>query len=181
MILLESTTDKIQVVTSTGADVDVHASYIDYDGTTTTPGRKNTAITTAATTDVTGSPASSTHRNVKTLSVRNIDTIAQTAKVQHTDGSTTVTLIQASLGAGETLVYFDGGDGGNWRMYDANGVLKQVSLLLNTVASPLLLPYGLLGSQTVPAANYMLVRKRLQLTGTQRLTVQGTGRVGFNN
>jgi len=49
MIIVKST-DLVKVVTATGADVDVHASWVDLTGTTAAPGRTNTQITTATTT-----------------------------------------------------------------------------------------------------------------------------------
>jgi hypothetical protein len=57
MLLLASTTDKIQVITSAAGQVDVHASWVDLSGTTITAGRTNTRISTATTTDVVGAPA----------------------------------------------------------------------------------------------------------------------------
>lgn len=108
MLLLVSTSDKIQVVTGVAAAVDVHASYVDYDGTTVTPGRKNTAISTAATTDVVASPASSTNRSVKALTIRNKDAVAVAVTVKHTDGSITVELCKVTLHPEQTLVYLDG-------------------------------------------------------------------------
>jgi hypothetical protein len=65
-MLLTSTSDKIQVVTGSAANLDVHADWIDNLSGAMAPGRTNTpAITTAATTDVVGAPASSTQRKVK--------------------------------------------------------------------------------------------------------------------
>jgi hypothetical protein len=65
---------------------------MDFDGTNVTPGRKNTAITTATTTDVVLAPATSVFRNVKSLTVANKDVISCTCTVKHTDGTTTPTL-----------------------------------------------------------------------------------------
>ena len=52
MLLLTSVTDVVQVVTSSTAPLQVHASWVDNATGTITPGRTNTAITTAATTSV---------------------------------------------------------------------------------------------------------------------------------
>lgn len=66
MLLLTSTSDKIQVVTSASGDIDVHATWLDSASGTVTPGRTNTvAIATATTTDVVAAPAASTYRNVQ--------------------------------------------------------------------------------------------------------------------
>ena len=109
MILLTSTADKIQIVTSSTADIDVHASYVDRNGTTITPDRDNTQITSIATTDVVGSPASSTQRTVKSLFIRNKHaTTSNDVTVVHTDGTTAVQLIKVTLNAGYTLRYDEG-------------------------------------------------------------------------
>lgn len=108
MILLTSTSDKIQITTSTAAVLDVHISFIDYSGTTITPGRQNTTITGATTTDVLASPGSSTQRNVKCIVVRNTDaSLSDVVTVIHTDGSTAIDLTVKTLLAGYEFSYFD--------------------------------------------------------------------------
>lgn len=109
MLLLASTSDKISITTSASCDVDVHASWVDKNGTTVTPGRTNTNITTATTTDVVASPAASTYRNVKQLIVRNAhatDTVAVT--IIHTDGTTAVEVYYAILTAGQQAIFVEG-------------------------------------------------------------------------
>src|SRR4051794_25451695 len=109
MLLLTSTTDKIQIITGQAITTDVHASWVDYAAGSTTPGRTNTAITTAATTDVVAAPAASTQRNVKTINVRNKHaTSSVDVTVVHTDGTTAVELIKITLSAGDTLEYVEG-------------------------------------------------------------------------
>jgi len=110
MLLLVSTSDKIQLVTSDATTtIDVHASYVDFNGTVVTPGRKNTGITGAATTDVVLAPGSSIQRNVKTLHVSNTHaTLSQTVTVQHTDGTTVAKVKKVALLAGQSLDYVEG-------------------------------------------------------------------------
>lgn len=109
MILLTTTSDKLQIISGGTQAISVHASWIDLSGTTTTPGRLNTAISSAATTDVVAAPAGSTTRNVKLLTIRNKDPSASDAiTVQHTDGTTVVELIKVTLLAGYQLQYIDG-------------------------------------------------------------------------
>jgi len=110
MILLTSTSDQLQVVTSAAATVDVHTSWVDTLGAVITPGRTNTNISTAATTLVTASPAGSTQRNIRTLHVRNRHaSLACDITVQHTDGSTLVRLYKTTLFAGGMLQMTDQG------------------------------------------------------------------------
>jgi hypothetical protein len=104
VILLTSTADKVRVVTGSAGTISVHASFVDLSGTTVTPARTNTSITTATTTDVVASPASSTQRTVKVLSVFN-DGASQTVTVQHTDGTTTVDLWAGTLAAQSGIVF----------------------------------------------------------------------------
>lgn len=125
MILLTSTSDLIQALTAAGSNIafDVHASYVDYNGTTVTPGRTNTAqITSATTTTIVGSPGSSTQRNVKHISIRNAHASASnTLTVQHYDGTTTTTLVKYTLLAGESMQYWDER---GWIVIDASGGIK---------------------------------------------------------
>lgn len=109
MLLLNATTDKFQIVTSAAATLDVHASYVDLSGTTVTPGKQNTAITTATTTDVLAAPASSTTRNMKTLNVRNKHASTPTdVTVLFNQNATLFELVKITLRAGETLEYVEG-------------------------------------------------------------------------
>ena len=110
---LTSTSDKIRVTTSSANSVLVHASYVDLSGSTVTPGRLNTSIAAATTTDVVGSPSGSDSRVVKFLSVWNDHaSAAQTITVLHTDGTTTADLWSGSVPA-QTGVIFDEASG--WR------------------------------------------------------------------
>lgn len=109
MILLTTTSDVIKVVTGSALNTDVHASYVDLSGSTVTPGRTNTAVTTATTTTVVAAPGSSTSRTVKTLTIRNKDaSSSQAVTVQHYDGTTTVDLVKVTVAAGDYLHYDEG-------------------------------------------------------------------------
>lgn len=120
MLILGSTSDKINLVTSSSANCDVQASFADFNSGVVTLGRKNTAIASATTTDVTGSPAASTQRNIKHLSVRNKHaSTSQTITLRHTDGTTSVDVFNCVLLAGHQLFY-DGEIG--FRVYDSRGV-----------------------------------------------------------
>jgi hypothetical protein len=122
MLLLCSTSDLVQVVTSAVSDIEVHASWLDVTGTpqVVTPGRTNTpSITTATTTTVVGSPAASTQRNVKALYITNNHaTDPCFVEVRHTDGTNVSELAGVTLLAGENLIL---DAAGNWRHKDANG------------------------------------------------------------
>jgi hypothetical protein len=107
MLLLTSTSDILRIVTGSAvATIGVHASWVDNNAGTITPGRTNTNISTAATTTVVGSPAASTQRNVQSLIITNNHaSLATTVVVQHFDGTTSVDLFSVTLLAGENLNY----------------------------------------------------------------------------
>lgn len=107
MLLLTTTSDVIRVVTDSSATVDVHASWVDRNGSTDTPGSTNTAISSATTTTVVASPAASTARNVRSLYIRNRHaSTSSTVTVELYNGSTAYQLEKRSLSPGQSL-YFD--------------------------------------------------------------------------
>jgi hypothetical protein len=109
MLLLTTTTDKIQLVTSAIATVDVHCSFMDYNGTTVTPGRQNQAINSATTTDIVAAPGSGVQRNVKTIHVRNkAGSGSVDVTVVFDQGGTDFELCKKTLNAGEELQYVEG-------------------------------------------------------------------------
>lgn len=120
MLLLTSTSDIIRLVTGTATTtIEVHASYVDVSGTTITPGRTNTRITTAATTTIVASPGASTQRNVKAIYVTNNSTgTSCTVGVEHFDGTNSIELMQFVLLPGENLGYREDG---SWVHRDAHG------------------------------------------------------------
>jgi len=123
MILLTSTSDKIQVITGSATTVQVHSSWVDNAAGTITPGRTNTpTISGAATTDVVASPAASTQRNVKFLSVRNDHaSLSNLITIQHTDGTNIEKLWSGTLLAQEEVCFTEAAA---WQYLDANGALK---------------------------------------------------------
>lgn len=129
MLLLTSTSDKIQIVTGGTANIDVHASFADYDSSISAAndrvsvGRKNTKISTATTTDVVLSPGNATTaRNVKTLEIANIHASASNqVTIQHTDGTNVIQLESINLLAGERIAMREGVP---MRVIDAAGMEK---------------------------------------------------------
>jgi hypothetical protein len=117
---LALTTDKLQLVTSSTADIAVHGSFIDYviSPESATPGKQNTAIASAATTDVIAAPAASTYRNVKWLSMRNKHaSTSNDVTVLFNANGTTYELLKCTLLPGEELVCREG----VWFHFDSNG------------------------------------------------------------
>ena len=112
MLNLASTSDLLKVVTGSAGTIEVHATWVDLLTTTgaVTPGRTNTAdISTAATTTVVASPAASTIRNVKLLSIYNAHaSVSNPVTVNHTDGTVEQILWKGTLGPGESVVFNEG-------------------------------------------------------------------------
>lgn len=131
MLLLTGTSDKIQIITGSAGDIECHASWVDLSGGTVTPGRTNTAsIATAATTDIVPSPAASTQKNVKMLSVyNNHTTVSNVITILHTDGSNPETLYEVTLAPGEFVIL---NEDGQWIYYAADGTVKVGSQLPET-------------------------------------------------
>ena len=120
MLLLTSVSDIIRLVTGAAAStIEVHTSYMDVSGTTITPGRTNTRITTATTTTIVASPAASTQRNVKAIYVTNNSAgTSCMVGVEHTDGTNAVEIMQFVLLPGENMGYREDG---SWVHRDQNG------------------------------------------------------------
>ena len=118
MLLLAGTSALIQVVTSAAQEIMVHASFADNAAGTITPNTQNTNISTATTTTVVSSPGSSVQRNIKQLSLYNTGSASNTVTVQHTDGTTLVTLRSVVLPAGYSLTYEEGQ---GWYVETASG------------------------------------------------------------
>ena len=140
MLLLTSTSDKIQVITGTaGASVDVHASWVDNSSGTITPGRSNVVgIATATTTDVVASPGSGVQRNVKSLFITNTSSSTTTqVTVIHTDGTNVSDLMGVSLMPGENLTF---SETGMWTHFDTNGAQYGFSPQVTA-------PYGISGAK----------------------------------
>ena len=120
MLLLNSTSDVIRVVTGAAAStIDCHASWMDTNGTTVTPGRLNTIISTATTTTIVPSPGAGVTRNLKGLYITNDSPgTSCNVSVEHFDGTNQVELIEFILLPGENLGYREDG---SWVHRDKQG------------------------------------------------------------
>ena len=120
MLILASTSDIVRVVTAQAAQIEVHASYVDWNGSAVTPGRTNTPhITTATTTTVVAAPGASVQRNVKHLNITNDHASAScVVTVEHFDGTTAIELMGFTLLPGENMIF---SEEGRWTHRDVNG------------------------------------------------------------
>lgn len=120
MINLTST-DSLTLATSAIGAISVHVSWIDQIGTTITPGRTNTAsITTIATTTILSSPAASTLRNAKFISIFNTHaSVSNTLTLQHTDGTNAIQLTLVTLAPNESITW---DETRAWERLNSNGI-----------------------------------------------------------
>jgi hypothetical protein len=105
MILLTGASDVLRLITSGTSAIDVVAGFADYASGTVTPGRQVTAISSAATTTIVGSPGASTQRTLRFLSIRNRGGAANTVTLQLFDGTTAFQIHNIVLAAGEALIH----------------------------------------------------------------------------
>lgn len=122
-ILLAATTDKLQVITGQAVTVDVHVSFVDYTSSTgaSSGDKQNTAITTAATTDVVAVPGAGVVRNVKVIGIRNKHASSQVdVTAQYNQNGTTFELHKATLNPGDLLQFIEGL---GWMVVLAKGTL----------------------------------------------------------
>lgn len=125
MILLDATSKKIQLVLGgavTTNQLDWTTSWADITTTTFTPGSTDGASNSATPVDIVASPASSTQRQVKFISVYNRDTVSATVTVNYYDGGTLRKIVVITLATGYQLQYTAEGE---WRVLDGSGALQQ--------------------------------------------------------
>ena len=109
---LFSTTDKLQLITSTVADLEVIATYTDLvksSGAWSKTDRQLTKITSATTTDILAAPAATEVRGINSLFIRNKHgSTSNELTVVYNANGTNYEGYKTTLLAGETLEYIEG-------------------------------------------------------------------------
>lgn len=148
MIILDATNRKLQIKLSGAVitnELPVVSSYVDVTTSSYSPATNATQTNGAAAVDFVASPAASTQRQIKYISVFNLDTAIATVSIIYRDNATDRQIFRAVLGVNESLIYTDGE---GWRTIDANGRVK-----LGTVdASPKFSAYKA-AAQTIATAS----------------------------
>lgn len=193
MLILRGTTDLIQVVTGSAADVRVHRSAMDASDAAPPVVQilpdlgPLAAISTATTTTIVAAPGSSLVRNVKSLSLYNNHASQSTSlRVECSDGTNTVQLYNCTLLAGELLVMTEIG---TWHHYDSNGgeypsignAATQAEMELATATDRFVTPLGLNWHPGACKCWGKAVGAGTSLTvsfNTTSITDTGTGRLG---
>lgn len=154
MIILSTTSDKVQVVldtTVTTNQLKCFASYTDTTTTSITPGRN--ALTTNNTTavDLVASPGSSTQRLVSYMSVYNTDTVSATVTINLYTTSTTYKLFTTTLAVGERVEYQQGE---GFKVFTSDGSYKETPNAIGAPATNVINHVMLSSDQTVNATSY---------------------------
>ncbi len=129
MLLLNSVTSVIRVITGSAANITSSVSYADNNAGAITLGPPNNpaAIASATTTTVVAAPGSGINRNIKELHFRNTHpSVSTSLEVQKFDGTVASLLWAGTLLAGEGVTL---DDEGRWWYYGADGALKEASML----------------------------------------------------
>jgi hypothetical protein len=109
LILLVSTSDILELLTTSTASTDYYIVYSDFTTSTYDGGVSAGNITTATTTTILSAPASSTRRQVKYISIRNRGSIDQTVTIKYDVSGTEQYLTgDIILSPNEKLEYNDG-------------------------------------------------------------------------
>ena len=126
MLILASTSESLEIITSAAGSVDYVAGYADHTTSGATAGSATGNISTATTTTAIAAPAASTQRQIREVTVRNAGTAATHVTVQLKPSGTARTIIKAALQPGETLAY---SAGQGWYSLDSAGREKTTSAL----------------------------------------------------
>lgn len=113
MIALSTTASVLRVVCDTNADLECHSSAVDLTlstGEVSDVIELSTSITVAGTTTVAAAPAATERRNVKRLSIANVDaSLSGTVTVEHYNGTAAITIWKGSMAPGDVVQMGDDG------------------------------------------------------------------------
>lgn len=123
MILLKATTEILELLTTSVADLDYSVSFVDITTTTFVPSTSEGKIITATTTVITAAPGASTQRQIKLVSIRNTHaSISNNVTIRKDISTTKYSLTPTiTLFAGELLQYVDGQ---GWTVYAVGGAVR---------------------------------------------------------
>lgn len=123
-IVLDATTDSLEVVTNSAAAIDYDCNWTDNTTSAFTPGDSTGQISSATTTTVVAAPASSTQRNIQNCTFRNAGTVNNTLTIQKDANTSNRTKYSATLAAGESIML---DQSGTFSVVNAGGSLRTQS------------------------------------------------------
>lgn len=122
MLLLPTTSDSLELVTSAAVAVDYVAAWADHTSSGVAASAGTGQVSTATTTTIVAAPGASTQRQIRGLTVRNAGSADVTVTVQAKPSGTARTIVKAAIQPGETLAY---SDGRGWYSLDSAGRERQ--------------------------------------------------------
>ena len=123
-MILDGTAKSFEVVLSgvvTTNEIPIVVAYVEFAAETVTPAANDTISNGTTAVTVVAAPASGLQRQLKFLSVVNIDTAAAEVTVRLNNSSTIRPIFVVTLAVDEQLIY--SADGG-FRVYDNAGAIK---------------------------------------------------------
>lgn len=163
MIILKSTTETLEVATSTTSAIDVSVSYADLTSTTLTGGSQETAITTATTTTILSAPAASTQRQVKFISIENKGSASNAITIKKDISATEYIMYSATLKAGESLQF---AQEGGFSKHSSNG--EDVTTVSSDKSAPI----------NARSFNFMKIGPAVEAAGILHFLGSNTGSPG---
>jgi hypothetical protein len=124
MLSIDNTTDTVRAVMAAAVTTtapDYYVTYVDVTTTGYSPAENHGALNGVTAVNIAGSPAASTQRVVKYISIFNRDTVAHAITVTHWDTSIDYRLWVGTLQPNETLQFTDML---GWSVIDAFGIPK---------------------------------------------------------
>jgi hypothetical protein len=118
MLLLPTTSDSLELVTSAAVALDYVASWADHSSSGVAASAGTGQVSTATTTTIVAAPGASTQRQIRGLTLRNAGSADVTVTVQSKPAGTARTIVKAAIQPGETLAY---SDGRGWYSLDSAG------------------------------------------------------------
>ncbi|CAN5412822.1 hypothetical protein BH10PAT4_BH10PAT4_0990 [soil metagenome] len=170
MILLKATTEILEILTTSTADIDYSVSYADITTTTFSPSTSEGKITIATTTTIVAAPAASTQRQIKLITVTNRHASASNNITFKKDISGTEYFLAptVTLLAGETMQYVDGQ---GWVYYSVTGAIKDVQTAAGSDTQVQFNDSGTISGD--PALIYDKTLNRLSLGTDSAITLGG--------
>lgn len=118
-LILDATTESIEVATSAATNVDYRCSFLDTTTTATTPGNSDDQITTATDTTIVAAPAASTQRKVSGCDLVNTSTTTSNTLTVQFDTSGTERIVYQAVLQPRWALHWSEGRG--WSITDQNG------------------------------------------------------------
>ncbi len=123
-MILDTTGKSLEVVL-TGAvttnELPVVAAFVEFAADSVTPAGNDTITTGTTAVTAVAAPAANLQRQVKFLSVVNLDTVAAEVTVQLNNAATLREIFKVTLAVDEQLIYTEGG---GFRVYDNAGAIQ---------------------------------------------------------